>query len=152
MNDVQRRSPISRRLTHLSLATAFPVVVALVVSALELLASEGRPRLPCPLYHNAVVAFAAELHEACPLEPGDSILGIEVAGRTESIDSDRELARYLSDGAPARLVIRRAGETTDRRVSVVPVTTPPSNAALQLASSMLVAASLLAFVLLTAVR
>jgi hypothetical protein len=129
----------SRRPLRLSLATIFPVIVALVLAVLEIRESSGRPRLPCPLYPNAVVAFAAELHEGCPLEPGDSILGIEVAGRTEPVDSGGELASHLVDGVPARLVIRRAGELTDRRISILPVTTPTAAASIQLASSMLLA-------------
>jgi len=142
----------SRRLLRLSLATVFPVVVALVLAVLEIRESSDQPRLPCPLYPNAVVAFAAELHEGCPLEPGDSILGIEAAGRTESVGSGGELAERLAEGQPARLVIRRAGELTDRRVAVLPVTTPASTASIQLAASMLLATLLVAFVLLTAVR
>jgi signal transduction histidine kinase len=142
----------SRRLLRLILATIFPVVVALALAVLAIRESSDQPRLPCPLYPNAVVAFAAELHEDCPLEPGDSILSIEVAGRTEPIDSGDELAEHLSDGTEARLVIRRAGEFTDRRISVLPVTTPTSTASIHLAASMVLATFLVAFVLLTAVR
>ena len=152
MDEPRPRTPEPRRRLRLSLAAAFPVVVALALAVLEIRESSDRPRLPCPLYPNAVVAFAAELHEGCPLEPGDSILGVEVAGRTEAVDSADDLATRLSDGEAARLVIRRAGESTDRRVSVSLVTTPASDASLLLASSALLAVLLVAFVLLTAVR
>jgi signal transduction histidine kinase len=141
-----------RRVLWLRLATVFPVAVAFALALIDLRESAGRPRFPCPLYPNAVVAFAAELHEGCPLEPGDSILGIEVAGRTEAIDSGRDLERHLENGVAARLVIRRSGESTDRNVAVRPVTTSLSTASIYLASSMLLVGLLLTFALLTAVR
>jgi signal transduction histidine kinase len=146
-NDVR-----DRRIFWLRLATVFPVVVSLALAVVDVRESSGRPRLPCPLYPNAVVAFAAELHEGCPLEPGDSILGIEVAGRTESVDSGKDLERHLEDGVATRLVIRRSGESTDRKTAVLPVTTSLSTASIHLASSMLLAGLLLAVALLTAVR
>src|SRR3989304_5715643 len=84
-----------RRILLVGLATGLPGALALAVAAVDGREPPGRPPLPCPLYPNAVVAFAAELHEGCPLEPGDSILGIEVAGRTESVDSGADLVGRL---------------------------------------------------------
>ncbi len=152
MDERTSTTPLAGRALRVSAAAAGPVVFAILLAAFEIREEAGRPHLPCPLYPNAVVAFAAELHERCPLEPGDSILGIEVAGRTEPVDSGGELAKHLIDGVTARLVIRSAGEFTDRRISVLPVTTPTATASIQLASSMLLAALLVTFVLLTAVR
>ena len=152
MDEIPQESPSSRQTLYLSLATTIPVAVALALAALAVSESSGRPRLPCPLYPNAVVAFAAELHEDCPLEPGDSILGIEIAARTVSVESADWLAGRLSSGVPAELVIRRAGEPTDRRVSILPVTPSAGTASIELGSSMLLAGLLLTSVLLTAVR
>jgi signal transduction histidine kinase len=152
MNDRGKGRAEHRRILLLSLVAALPVVVALALAAIGLTQSAGRPRLPCPLYPSAVVAVAAELHEDCPLEPGDTILGIEVDGRTEAIDSGRELAGFLVDRVPMRLVVRRPGEPTDRRVWVDSATTPITTDLLHLAASMLLAGLLLSFVLLTAVR
>ena len=129
----------SRLILRLSIATVLPVVVALTLAALDVAESAERPHLPCPLYPNAVIAFAAELHEGCPLEPGDTILGIETNGRSEAIESADQLRRQLADGAAAQLVLRRAGETSDRKIVVVPVTTEASTAWIQLVSSMLLA-------------
>jgi signal transduction histidine kinase len=142
----------SRLILRLSIATVLPVIVAISLAAFDVGASAERPHLPCPLYPNAVVAFAAELHEGCPLEPGDTILGIETNGRSDAIESAGQLRERLADGAAAQLVLRRAGETSDRKVVVVPVTTDASTAWIQLTSSMLLATLLLTFVLLTAVR
>jgi hypothetical protein len=152
MDERAAKNPASGHALLLSGAAVAPVLVAILLAALEIREEAGRPHLLCPLYPNAVVAFAAELHEDCPLEPGDSILGIEVAGRTESVDSRDELARRLADGVAARLVIRRAGELADRRISVLPATTPTSTSLAQLAASMFLAGLLVTFVLVTAVR
>ncbi|MGH7286906.1 MAG: hypothetical protein ACREI8_02690, partial [Myxococcota bacterium] len=152
MDESSPARPSSRRILYLSLATAFPVVVALALAAVEVFPWSARPQLLCPLYPNAVVAFAAELHEECPLEPGDAILGIDVDGRTQVVDSGSDLSRSLRDGVPAQLTIRRAGETSDRQVSVVPMILSATTVSTRLASSAVLAALLVGFVLLTAVR
>jgi signal transduction histidine kinase len=142
----------SDRLLERSLATVLPVAVAILLAAYDVRESAGEPRLPCPLYPNALVAFAAELHEGCPLEHGDSILGVAVAGRTSHVESGVDLQAHLRGGAPVELVIRRAGESSDRRVSIVPVATPLGTSIVYLASASLLAGLLLTFVLLTALR
>src|SRR5262245_1796409 len=153
MSEAEPASERSRHILFLSFAAAIPVVVALALAAFEVVESAEVPHLPCPLYPNGVVAFAAELHEGCPLFPGDTILAIEVADRNVAVESAGELLDRLgSAGSIAQLTLRRTGETSDRKVSVAPVTTTKSTAWIQLASSMLLAVLLLAFVLLTAVR
>jgi signal transduction histidine kinase len=152
MNEANSDHARDRRVLWLRVATVFPVAVALALALIDVRESADRPTFPCPLYPNAVVAFAAELHEGCPLEPGDSILGIEVAGRTEAIDSGRDLERHLEEGVAARLVIRRSGESTDRRTAVFPVTTSLSTASIHLGSSLLLVGLLITVALLTAVR
>jgi len=151
MGEAKATRPSEREIFRLSVATILPVAIALALAAFEVFRSD-RPQLPCPLYPNAVVAFAAELHEECPLEPGDEILGVEVHGRTQVVDSGSDVTRWLRDGMPAELVIRRAGEDSDRRITVVPVTLSAAEASTQLVSSAFLAALLLASVLLTAVR
>ena len=141
-----------RRGLWLRLATVLPVAVAMALAVVDVRESSGRPRFPCPLYPNAVVAFAAELHEGCPLEPGDSILGVDVAGRTVAVDSGRDLEQHLTGGVAVRLVIRRSGESIDRKATALPVTTPLATASIHLASAMLLVGLLLAAALLTAVR
>jgi signal transduction histidine kinase len=133
-------------------ATILPVAVAVSLAAYELRPAVEASQLPCPLYPNAVVAFAAELHEACPLVVGDAILGVDVAGRTVPVSSGDELRSFLSYGRPVELLVRRAGESTDRKITVEPVAVSTAAAVASLASSALLAGLLVAFVLLTAVR
>jgi signal transduction histidine kinase len=151
---IERRADeaAAQRLLRRGFATVLPVAVAIGVAAHDVRESAGKPRLPCPLYPNAVVAFAAELHESCSLEHGDTILGVEAAGTTSRIASAADLQPHLHDGTPVALVIRRAGESSDRRVSLVPVATPLATAIVYLASASLLAGLLSAFVLLTALR
>jgi signal transduction histidine kinase len=136
----------------LRLVLVLPVALAVGLAVVDVREVSGRPRFPCPLYPNAVVAFAAELHEGCPLEPGDSILGVDVAGRTEAIDSGRDLERHLEEGVARQLVVHRSNESTDRRLTVSPVTTSLATASIHLTSSMLLVGLLLTAALLTAVR
>lgn len=136
----------------LSAAAVLPVAVALALAAIDLPQQAAKPRIPCPTYPNAVVAFAAELHEGCPLVPGDAILALQSARQSVAIDSSTDLDAHLREQSPVDLVVRRAGESMDRTISVIPITTSPITAIAQLAASALVASLLVAFVLLTAVR
>jgi signal transduction histidine kinase len=129
-----------------------PVVATLGLALFEIVRDSDQPRLPCPLYPNAVVAFAAQLHEGCPLEAGDSILAMDVGGRMQPIDSAPQLEDMLRTGVAASLSLRRTSETTDRRFEIVPIVTPASESAIQLASTMLLATVLVSFVLFTVVR
>ena len=135
----------------LILAAALPAIT-LTLAVGDVLAHSTLPRFPCPLYPNAVVAFAAELHENCPLEPGDAILSVEIAGQTEAVGSPAELYGFLSGRSDATLVVRRPGETSDRKVPATLVSRSIEEAWTQLGASMLLAALLLVFVLQTAVR
>lgn len=144
--------PSARRIRELTLLTLLPVAVAVALAGFEVWRSSGKPRLPCPLYPNAVVAFASKVHEGCPLEPGDAILGVEVGGRTEVVDTVGDLDARLESNVPAILVLRRAGETSDRRIRVEPVMISAGTATISLVASMVLAAVLLTAVLLTAVR
>jgi signal transduction histidine kinase len=154
MNEGNASSDRARdqRMLWLRLVLVLPVALAVVLAVIDVREVSGRPRFPCPLYPNAVVAFAAELHEGCPLEPGDSILGVDVAGRTEAIDSGRDLERYLEEGVARQLVVHRSNESTDRKLTVSPVTTSLATASIHLTSSMLLVGLLLTAALLTAVR
>ena len=142
----------SQRLLRRGIATVLPVAAAIGLAAYDVSESAGRPRVPCPLYPNAVVAFSARLHEGCPLEHGDAILGIDVGGKTSHIETGEELLGHLQASNSVELVIRRAGESTDRRVSIIPVATPLATAIVYLGSASLLAGLLLTFVLLTALR
>jgi signal transduction histidine kinase len=144
--------PRDRRILWLRLVLVLPVALALALAVVDVREASGRPRFPCPLYPNAVVAFAAELHEGCPLEPGDSILGIDVAGRTEAIESGRDLERHFEEGVARQLVVRRSSESSDRKLTVSPATTSLATASIHLASSMLLVGLLLTAASLTAVR
>jgi nitrogen-specific signal transduction histidine kinase len=136
----------------LGVAAVLPLAVALVLAAVDVREYSGVPRIPCPMYPNAVVSFAAELHEGCPLEPGDAVLALASADQLMSIDSSNDLDPHLRERVAVELVIRRAGEAADRRFLISPVATPSMTAIAQLASSALLATLLVAFVLLTAVR
>ena len=137
---------------RLGLAAALPVAIALALAAGDVLRNSGLPRFPCPLYPNAVVAFAAELHESCPLEPGDAILGVEIGGHTEAVGSPAELDARLVGRADAKLVLRRSGEASDRVVPALLASWSMEEAWSQLGASMGLAALLLMFVFLTAIR
>src|SRR5262245_53506577 len=136
---------------QLGLAAVLPVVAALALAAADVLQSSGRQLLPCPLYPNAVVAFAAKLHESCPLEPGDEILGIRSAGRTEAVGSARDLYDRISRGGTVEVAIHGA-DASERMERIQPISRPAMDAWTYLGSSMLLASLLLAFVMLTAVR
>jgi signal transduction histidine kinase len=141
-----------RRIFHLSVVTVLPVTAVLVLAGIDALQPANQRRLPCPLYPNAVVAFAAEVHEGCPLEPGDKILGLHVDGRTVAIDSTSELAAELRTRPVATVVLRRVGEDSDRRINTETKILSDEVTWSQLAGSGLIATILLAFVLLTVIR
>jgi signal transduction histidine kinase len=126
--------------------------VTVLLTALSIPRVVDRPQLPCPLYPNAVVAFAAELHEGCPLDPGDGILGIEADDRIVAIATARDLDMQVRTDAPAELLVHPSSGEPDRRVAVPLITRDEATAWIQLASSALIAGLLLSFVVLTAVR
>jgi signal transduction histidine kinase len=152
MDEGTRETTRESRLVSATLVAVIPVAIALVLATGGVLEHTGLPRLPCPLYPNAVVAFAAELHESCPLEPGDAILGVAIDDRTKPVSSPAELDARLAGRDEARLVVRRPGETSDRLFPVPLVSPSIQEAWAQLAASMGLATLLLMFVFLTAIR
>ena len=152
MDEASPTRTVNRRVLALSVAALAPVAVTLLLATVDVRGRTRRSHLPCPLYPNAVVAFAAELHESCPLEPGDVILGTADEGHTQPVESARDLSQRLAKGGRVELVLHRSGESGDRRIEVVSAVADPTIAWSQLGSSMLLVTILLSFALLTTVR
>jgi signal transduction histidine kinase len=146
-----KRSRASR-LSWLAASAIVPLVAVLLLAATAIEESFDQPRLPCPLYPNAVVSYAAVVHEACPLEPGDVILELRESPGVVAIDSSADVERLLATRRAADLLIRSPDKTSEDRVSIQTLTLSWEAAYSQLAASAGLAVLLLVFVLLTAVR
>lgn len=140
-----------RRLRWFGVAAALPVIAVVSISTVETLRAR-RSLFPCPLYPNGMVAFAAEFHDACPLEPGDEVLGVSRGGTFDAIGTAADLEDRLGEQLEVDLVVRGAGRTSEAYLPVLMITLPRSAASAQLTASTALASLLLMFVLLTAVR
>jgi signal transduction histidine kinase len=99
-----------------------------------------------------MVSLAAEVHDACPLEAGDEILGVVRNRETEQVETAADIGEILRNELVADLVVRTLGQTTEHRATVQTIESSASNSSALLAASTGLAALLLVFVLLTAVR
>jgi hypothetical protein len=129
-----------------------PLLVMLVIAAASVQENSGARRLPCPLYPNGVVAYAATVHEACALSPGDALLALEIQGRKAQVESATDVDRTLTNSLTAYLIVRESGAYAERRVAIETVAVSWEASYAQLAASAGLAALLIIFVLLTAVR
>jgi signal transduction histidine kinase len=80
------------------------------------------------------------------------MLGVQLDGRTNAVSSPAELDANLAGRNDAKVVLRRSGEASDRLVPASLVTWSREQAWAELGASMGLAALLLIFVFLTAIR
>jgi signal transduction histidine kinase len=141
---------IRRSRAALAVVAVAPVVLTLLIALIEQPLSPTYA-FPCPLYPNATIAFTSSLHESCPLEYPDQLVGIVRGSRVDSIRTDDEVRAQLASGK--RAVFRaQPQQGPPRDVAVTPVLVRPGEAAVRLSAAFLLAMILVVTVLLTAVR
>lgn len=136
------------RVLALGFAALVPTCWVLLLS-IPTLFGEAHSQLPCPLYPNGVVAFGADLHEACGLRYGDRIEAISRGGEVHTVDSAKEIARLVGTYPPSdyHVYLDAGFETSIRSVHFDPVGSPA-----RLIASVLLCGLLLTIVCLTAIR
>lgn len=138
-----------RALLALTLA---PVLVSTAIALVEL-PRRATWAFPCPLYPNGSVALTASFHAACPIAFTEHVDGVFTAdgSQTEVLRGDREVRAQVARGeAIAFRVQPLVGPP--RRETIAPILVGPGEAAVRLASSLVIAAILVVSATLTTVR
>jgi signal transduction histidine kinase len=141
-----RRSP-----PRLIALAAAPVVVAALIALAEL------PRepvwvFPCPLYPNGSVALTASLHASCPIEFTEHPNGYFVgADDGDILRGDAQVRALVAGGNSADYRVQPLVGPW-RRVTISPLRVTPVDAAVRLASALVIAAILVGSAVLTIVR
>jgi len=90
-----------------SLAATLPVLVALALAGLGLLAPAA-PGFPCRVLRNGAVPWLGSPGAGCPLRPYDRVLAVESAGAVRHGEAAAELRRVAAaSAAGARVLVSR---------------------------------------------